>query len=151
MSTSSSYFFDSGTSTFDSSMFWFTCAYSQMRISFHQIFGWELTLLEPTNYWNRVPIKWLPYIHFYNIPISSNESNYNSPIQLIRSLGSSNDFISFKLDIDSPDIEICEVMTSCGWGKRVPYESHGLLLDRPHVLKYFIELRQRGVRAHIWP
>ena len=29
----------------------------------------------------------------------------------------------------------CEVMTSCGWGKRVPPQSHGLVLDRPHVLQ----------------
>lgn len=46
----------------------------------------------------------------------------------------------------------CEVMTSCGWGKRVPYESHGLVLDRSHVLQFFIDLRKKaGIRAHIWP
>jgi len=65
----------------------------------------------------------------------------------------------------------CEVMTSCGWGKRVPPQSHGLVLDRPHVLQvryarrpcrspphfpplhsqFFIDLRTKGIRAHIWP
>ena len=45
----------------------------------------------------------------------------------------------------------CEVMTSCGWGKRVPAEAHGLRLDRPSVLRYFQDLRKRGIRAHIWP
>ena len=45
----------------------------------------------------------------------------------------------------------CGVMTSCGWGKRVPEQSHGMKLDRPTVLKYFIDLRRKGIRAHIWP
>jgi hypothetical protein len=43
-------------------------------------------------------------------------------------------------------------MTSCGWGKRVPSESHGLQLLRSQILRYFIDLRARsGIRAHIWP
>jgi hypothetical protein len=43
-------------------------------------------------------------------------------------------------------------MTSCGWGKRVPAESHGLPLLRSQVLRYFIALRAvGGIRAHIWP
>jgi hypothetical protein len=45
----------------------------------------------------------------------------------------------------------CEVMTSCGWGKRVPAESHGLQLVRSSVLQYFADLRFKGIRAHIWP
>ena len=61
---------------------------------------------------------------------------------------------SFRSLIDEFFFELhfrCEVMTSCGWGKKVPYETTGLVLDRPHVLKYFIELRRLGLRAHIWP
>jgi hypothetical protein len=42
-------------------------------------------------------------------------------------------------------------MTSCGWGKRVPSESHGLKLDRPDILEFFMNLRKKGIRAHIWP
>jgi hypothetical protein len=71
-------------------------------------------------------------------------------------------------------------MTSCGWGKKVPESSHGyyyyyyyymrtinillfvllsnnnnnnkgITLDRPTVLKYFMDLRIKGIRSHIWP
>jgi hypothetical protein len=45
----------------------------------------------------------------------------------------------------------CEVMTQCGWGKHVPFENYGMKLDRPHVLQFFIDLRRKGIRAHIWP
>lgn len=149
----------------------------QNKISFDQVYAWELTLLEPIDYWSRVPKKWIPFWHFFNIPISSNTTDHNSPMNMISSIASPHDFIAFKLDIDTPSVEMpialeilknplisslidefffelhfrCEVMTSCGWGKRVPYEMNGLILDRPHVLKYFIELRHQGIRAHIWP
>ena len=35
------YLFDAGTSTFQSSLWWFTCMYLQRDIVFDQIFGWE--------------------------------------------------------------------------------------------------------------
>ena len=87
------------------------------------------------------------------------------------------DFVSFKLDIDHPNIEMpialnilsdpsisslidefffelhfrCEVMSSCGWGKYVPKTQNGFTLDRAHSLKLFRDLRELGIRAHIWP
>ena len=40
-SHSRNYLFDAGTSTFQSSLWWFTCMYLQRDIAFDQIFGWE--------------------------------------------------------------------------------------------------------------
>lgn len=171
------YMLDAGTSTFDSSLFWFTCAYAQRKIGFDQVFAWEMTLLEPTDYWRRVPMHWKPYWHFYNVPISADKEHADSPVRFLQQMATPDDFVALKLDIDSPDYEMpiamqlltdntfstlvdefffelhyrCEVMTSCGWGKKVPAESHGLVLDRPHVLRFFMDLRKRGIRAHIWP
>ena len=85
--------------------------------------------------------------------------------------------MSFKLDIDTPLIEIhaaldllqqpdvtdlvdefffefhfrCEIMSRCGWGTRIPENILGLRLDRPRVMEFFQDLRRKGVRAHIWP
>jgi hypothetical protein len=177
LTTPKRFMFDAGTSTFDSSLVWFTCAYSQRRVSFDQVYGWEMTLLEPSDYWKRVPPNWKPYWHFHNIPISAEDQNPDNPLTYIKQFASVHDFVSFKLDIDTPSVEMpialkllsdpsvtslvdefffelhfrCEVMTSCGWGKRVPETSYGLMLDRPHVLQFFIDLRKRGIRAHIWP
>lgn len=171
------YLFDAGTSTFDSSLFWFTCGYSQRKISFDRVMGWEMTYLEPRDYWSRVPANWKPYWTFFNVPISPDPKHPDSPVRLLKSIATPADFVSFKLDIDHPDTEMpialsllsdpvlaeivdefffelhfqCDVMTSCGWGKRVPPTSHGLILDRPHVLQFFLDVRKKGIRAHIWP
>jgi hypothetical protein len=87
------------------------------------------------------------------------------------------DFVSFKLDIDTPAVEVpialellknpeitslvdefffelhyrCDIMMYCGWGNRMPNEYLGLVLDRPRILEFFQDLRRLGVRAHIWP
>ncbi len=174
-----------------------------------------MTLLEPVDYWRRVPALWKPHWHFHNVPVQKSLEHADSPLRYIQQLATPGDFVAFKLDIDHPDMEMpialmlrdrpelfslvdefffelhfryalifvvyiynefmfscfyfcsytfnqhvhclvtikrCEVMTSCGWGKRVPAESHGLPLVRSAVLRYFIGLRQMsGIRAHIWP
>ena len=55
---------DAGTSTFDSSLYWFTWAFSQRRISFDSVLSWEMTLLEPTEYYSRIPPRWVPYVNY---------------------------------------------------------------------------------------
>lgn len=65
-----------------------------------------MTLLEPTDYWNRVPPNWKPYWHFHNVPIASDIHHPDSPIRYIRQIASVQDFVAFKLDIDHPDMEM---------------------------------------------
>lgn len=172
------FMFDAGTSTFDSSLFWFTCGYSQRGVAFDAVHCWEKTLLDPVDYWSKVPVNWRPYWHFYNVPISADPADPSSLVRHITQTAAPSDFVSLKLDVDHPETEMrlaltllqddsfaqlvdefffelhfrCEVMTSCGWGKRVPESISGFRLDRPSVLQYFIDLRsKRHIRAHIWP
>jgi len=171
------YFLDAGTSTFDSSLFWFTCGYAQNNVSFDQVYGWEYTLLEPKNFWSRVPEKWKPFWHFYNVPIAESQIKPDSAVTFIKNLALPDDFVSFKLDIDTPQVEVpialdirndpgisslidefffelhfrCEFLMVCGWGSAMPEEYMGLKLDRPRVLEFFGDLRRKGIRAHFWP
>jgi hypothetical protein len=171
------YLLDAGTSKFESSLSWFTCAFSQRKIAFDGVYAWEKTLLEPSDYWARVPPKWIPYWHFFNDAISADEAAHNSPVRMLKQMAGPEDFVAWKLDIDHPETEMpiatslltdsafaglvdefffelhyrCEVMTSCGWGKRVPAQHSGLELERATVMKYFINLRKAGIRAHAWP
>jgi hypothetical protein len=100
------YLFDAGSSFFSSSLYWFTCAYSQRFMSFDQIFGWEVTLLEPNQFWKEMPEKWTPYYHFFNVPISSDIAEASSVLRIIENIADEEDFVSFKLDIDTPEVEI---------------------------------------------
>jgi hypothetical protein len=136
-----------------------------------------MTILNPVEYWQKVPPKWLPYWHFYNSPISAVQEDHMSPVRILKSIAVQSDFVAFKLDIDHSSTEMpiamsllkdkkfsslidefffelhfrCEIMTSCGWGKRVPFQLEDLKLERADVLAYFIQLRSVGIRAHIWP
>lgn len=65
-----------------------------------------MTLLEPTDYWSRVPSKWKPYWHFHNIPIEANSDSSDSPIRYLKELAKPEDFVAFKLDIDNPKMEM---------------------------------------------
>jgi hypothetical protein len=62
-------------------------------VSFDQVYGWEMTLLEPTDYWRRVPPRWKPYWHFHNIPVQSDLSHADSPLRYVRQLASPQDFV----------------------------------------------------------
>ena len=172
------FFFDAGTSTFQSSLWWFTCMYQKMSIDFDELFGWEYTLLEPKAFWDEVPIRWREKYHFYNTNMSADIEHGNSPLRMIKSVATDNDFVSFKLDIDNPEVEIptvlriledkdlhdlidefffevhfrCEfLMHSDWWGDAIPESISGLSLHRSDVMNLFIKLRQVGIRAHIWP
>ena len=171
------YLFDAGTSTFESSLWWFLCTYLERNITFDQIYGWEKTLLEPDNFWEQVPLKIRSRYHFYNTAMSSNVSHGNSVLRIIEEIATENDFVSFKLDIDSPEHEIpsalhllrntklhslvdefffelhfrCEVYMYCGWGWQLPDEQHGLKLNRLSALELFQNLRYAGIRSHFWP
>ena len=80
------YMLDAGTSKFESSLSWFTCAFSQRKVSFDGVFAWEKTLLEPSDYWSRVPPKWMPYWHFFNDAISADERAHNSPVRMLKQI-----------------------------------------------------------------
>jgi hypothetical protein len=112
-----------------------------------------------------------------NIPASYNHSESGSILRMIKQLAREQDFVSFKLDIDSPEIEIpifleilnnndysnlidefffelhfrCEFMMQCGWDNKMPEEFKGIKMERSVVMKAFQKLRFKGVRAHFWP
>lgn len=68
--------------------------------------AWEMTLLEPNDYWRRVPPQWKPFWHFYNVPIHYDIGHPDSPIRYLQQLATPADFVAFKLDIDHPAMEM---------------------------------------------
>lgn len=149
-------------------------------MSFDRVISFEKSLLKPSDFWSGVPMKWQPFWSFFNIPVTTtpqSSASSPSPLRFIEQLASPEDFISFKLDIDFPDIEIqlaqeiaanannitslidefffeihfhCEIMMQCGWRKDAPAVG-GLPLDRLSILTFFQEFRKKGIRSHFWP
>jgi hypothetical protein len=119
-----------------------------------------------------------PNYHFYNVPVSATHSETSvSPNRFIKDIALPQDFVAYKLDIDTMEVEVplalellsdphliglvdefffelhfqCDIMKHCGWGDKIPAEHAGLKLDRYSAMDFFRKLRVAGVRAHIWP
>lgn len=171
------YLLDAGTSRFDSSMWWFVCAYTQRGVAFNHLYGWEVTKIPAEDFWSRVPPAIMPHYSFYNYPVSAKENDGNSAVRLLKQTAREEDFVSFKLDIDTATVELpialqllrdpgfyrlvdefffelhflCEIMLNCGWTRsEIPGEFDGLKLQRYEVMKLFQDLRFQGVRSHFW-
>jgi hypothetical protein len=125
----------------------------------------------------KVPPKWAHTYNFYNAPISSDINEKFHPFSVMKSLSvKPDDFVSFKLDIDTPEVEIpialellknskftelvdefffelhfrCEFLKDL-WGYDMPEYVNGLKLSRAGALEYFAKLRHKGIRSHFWP
>jgi hypothetical protein len=87
------------------------------------------------------------------------------------------DFVSFKLDIDTPGVEVpialellnnpeftelvdefffelhfrCEFLGKLCWGLTMPENFLGFKLSRSGALDFFAKLRHKGIRSHFWP
>eukprot|EP00981_Chlorochromonas_danica_P009269 scaffold2582_cov162-Ochromonas_danica.AAC.38 len=172
------YFFDAGTNLFSSGMTWFVCGYQQKGIVFDEIFGWEYVVIYPPFFWKDVPSKIAPVYHFYNVPVQAEKDTPHSVTRFIQQTARKEDFVSFKLDIDTASVEVpialrilrekglidlideyffelhfnCEFLcyTDGAWGDPPPPEIDGLRMDRLGALNYFLDLRKEGLRAHIW-
>ena len=173
------YLLDAGTSTFRSSLMFLICAYSQRKISFNAVFGWEKTHLNPREYWSNVPRNMLPYIHFFNTPINPGMNDHNSPLQLLKEIATEDDFVAFKLDVDNADVELpiihailrnehsiarkidelfVEVHFECDLMSQLGFPSGNIFdpvtkkrLRRDYAFDIFFDLRKMGIRAHVWP
>lgn len=110
------------------------------------------------------------------MPVSAAVDNANNPLTIIKDIAEDEDYVSFKLDIDTSSVEIplvvsllndpkalalvdefffelhfqCEVLSSCCW-RNEGKTSDLLSLDRSSVMDLFLELRKKGVRSHFWP
>lgn len=153
------------------------CLLPQRKIAFDQEYGFEYTLLEPQDFWKRVPDSVQPFYHFFNAPIAPHVNDSLSPLRFIKKFATPDDFVAFKLDVDAPELEIplalalakheeiarlvdefffelhyrCEILMYCGWGQAMPKEYMGLKLERYHAMKFFQSMREQGIRSHFWP
>jgi len=166
-------FFDAGGSHFSDATSFFATHYEERGIVFDHIYVWEANK-QKKNYWKGVSVdiraKWEPRVTFYNgVPVTAEPGHEHNVVERVYKMCGKDDFCAFKLDIDTPSVELPLVqqllaqpektsvaldefffehhvygtMQHHGWGTNV----NGTFADSIDI---FTKLRQMGVRSHSW-
>ncbi|GMI27927.1 hypothetical protein TrCOL_g6626 [Triparma columacea] len=173
------FYFDAGASSWGEgaggpSLSYFTKVWERHGIEFNRIDGWEGSTSKELFYCT-VPNKYLLRTYFNQQWIASSveSSGVSSPFvpTVIRETTSKDDYVLFKLDIDSPAVETgtvdyllspdnddLEYIDEFIWEHHVdnyimqPF--WGKAMDKTMTIadsyEYFLRLRRQGVRAHSW-
>jgi len=171
--------FDAGASTYDTgaggaSQSWFVEEYRKRGIEFDRIIGWEAAQTNPKTQWDVVPADIKRKTSWYNIPASSDVGHADNPLTFIKTMTKPEDYVVFKLDIDTPDVEVALVeqilndteiqalidefyfehhvmgspMQWHGWGDLRESTSKWNSIEDSYTI--FSRLREKGIRAHSW-
>uniref|UniRef100_A0A7S1NBA7 Uncharacterized protein n=1 Tax=Eutreptiella gymnastica TaxID=73025 RepID=A0A7S1NBA7_9EUGL len=175
-----SYFFDLGSTTYTAGMFghrdslaWFVQRFRQKGTEFDEIFAWEKNTINALRYWKKVPNDMVAKMHFYNVATTTDPHDSQNALRIVEEVARPEDFVVFKLDIDSNHIEQLIVqqlidspklqglvdelfwehhvslspMQWYGWGDASRFPNTGTIMDS---YRNFTKLRQLGIRAHSW-
>lgn len=175
-------YFDAGASSWDKgaggpSIKFFVKFFQRYGIVFDKIFAFEGNV-NPSAFYKSIPNNWKDRIEYQQIYVSSSkeEDSEKSPFlpAVISRSTCTEDYVMFKLDIDSPRVEEGSIDYILENANTTPidelfWEHHvkgNYILARSHwkrslrsttrdmTLKqsydYFLKLRQLGIRAHSW-
>jgi hypothetical protein len=81
----------------------FAAMYAKRCIEFDGLWGWEARPHTPAKWWEAVPLEVRSRMHFYNVPIE--QGTASDPLLTIGQVARPEDFVAFKLDIDTFDVE----------------------------------------------
>merc|ERR1719361_1813629 len=167
-------FFDAGCTHFTDALRFFVTQYQERGITFDEVYAWEYKKQPYERFWAGVPHEvrefWEPRVHFFNgIGVSAELGAEHNVVERIHRLCGPDDFCAFKLDIDTPAVELPLVqqlldnpsqtraslnefffehhvhglMQKHGWGNKV----NGTFVNSYNM---FTKLREMGVRSHSW-
>lgn len=158
-SAGSRLFFDLGASSFDQgpggpSQKYFYESYGRLGTLFDRYIAWEANPVDPNQLFAAVPDYLFASYQYFNVPVDKNASSPKFPVNVLRSVASTRDFVSLKLDIDNSDVEnviVSELLQpdNAALLDEFFWEQHeGSIRDQYDRL---LRLRKMGVRAHAWP
>ncbi|KAL4514649.1 hypothetical protein Ndes2437B_g01026 [Nannochloris sp. 'desiccata'] len=163
------YLIDLGINGPNRSLLWFQERYNKMGIEFDEVWGWEKRELDPQSFWRYVPSSIYSKLHFMNVAVDLNFDERH-PLEVIRNLYKDGDYVALKLDIDSPgfeeiiadrildDPEILKILGDFYYEMHFgapyfPYHnipSNDSIYNMENVMAFFVQLRDKGLRAHYW-
>lgn len=166
-------YIDAGASTFHegvggSSQSYFYNYYKKYRsVKFRKWFLWEVKKQNITKIMNDIPFDIVNIYNYYNHPIVTDINSKNNPLTKIKQY-QNNSYIIFKLDVDTPQVEIpifdyllnnndimpdefyfeyhyFSYLMKKWWGERV--DNNCSLYCATNK---FLYLRKKGIRSHPW-
>ena len=175
-------YFDAGASSWDKgaggpSIKFFVKFFQRYGIVFDKIFAFEGNV-RPSVFYKSIPDNWKDRIEYQQIYVSSSkeEDSKESPFlpAVISRSTTTEDYVMFKLDIDSPRVEegsidfilanakithIDElfwehhvkgnyILARSHWKKSLRSTTRDMTLQQSY--DYFLKMRQLGIRAHSW-
>jgi len=161
---------NSNDSHFESSQVWFDSIYENKCGPFQGYWMWEVTQIEPEKVYETMPGRIRPNYHWYNIPADPRVGSFNNPLHHLRQVARPDDFVVFKLDIDTAPVEeafVDELLADdelLGLVDEFFWEHHVKMFPIAYIWKkqvsgqkrpkdsveLFRRLRLAGVRAHSW-
>ena len=167
------YYFDAGASSYTAgaggaSQGWIVDTYASRSIQFDDILAWEYTPMGAADIFAQIPAAVKPHYHWYNIPVSAVPAHPDNPITNIEALCRQNDFVVFKIDIDTPSLEepiVYELLNNTHALSLVdemffehhvdipemyPYWGGGMAARLSDSYALFLRYRRAGVRIHSW-
>jgi len=174
---SQKYLFDLGASLWNYgaggvSQSWLLSQYAARGIQFDRIFMWEAIAHNPRDVFEHVPKSIMHAYQYFNIPAPPDPNDASNPLNILRKIAKTKDFVALKIDIDNFEVESrfiqqiladdmlaalidellyehhvqFEPLVSCCWKETA--DNRTTLADSYSL---FHELRTRGIRAHGWP
>ena len=103
--------FDAGGSRFATATKFFVTKYAERGLAFDEVYVWEVKKQDEESYWNGTAADvrqvWEPRLTFYNgVPVTADPNSANNPVTRIHEMCGPDDFCAFKLDIDTPEVEL---------------------------------------------
>ena len=107
----SNFFFDLGCSTYNAgfggaSQSWFINQYRQRGIEFDRILAWEYERQDPVALFAGYPPDVVEHLSYFNVGANPALNSKMNPLRMIKDLAGPDDFVVFKLDIDTITVEL---------------------------------------------
>lgn len=147
--------------------------YEKFGFLFDHIFAFEITFNDPIDvYTNLLPEKYFMAYHWINVGVNPEDGNKLNPINSILEKFDEDDFIVFKLDVDTAWVEYPLALQLLKGGTNgtyhrlvdqfyfehhvhlkelAPYWGRGLNGTIKDSLDLFYGLRSKGIPSHFWP
>ena len=167
--------FDLGATRWDpkhvTGMRWTVETYEGLGISFDAIFAWEATPIATTDFFGTMPLRLAARTHLFNVPVARpGTGGVADALAMLREVARPQDFVVFKLDIDTEVLEeeiAMALLADDALATRVDdfyfehhSNTHGVMdqfwgtnavRSLQESILLFSAFRRRGIRAHSWP